>query len=573
MRKPVVIVLLLALLAGAGWWWLRPKAIDASAPLAFVPADTPYVMANIEPIPASLVAVSMAQMGMQSELLALQLQQARLSLSQLGDNGKPIVALLDALQAEFGGKSPEQQFALLGVDPASTRFAIYGLGVSPVFRISLTDPDALRQTVGRLEAQLGMPLANASVGEHSYWQFALADAPVQAIAAIVGNHLVLSMAARDADEATLRSVLGLDRPAQSLLASGGLNELNSEFGFGPSLSGYFDSHRAVAAVLGRPSLADQSLFAALAIPPLNPDAQCREEYTALASAWPRAVFGYTRLDTERADALSVLESRADIATQLMRLRAPMPGLQTITADTTANFGFSVNLVELPKLITEFTGAIAASPWQCAQLAPLNKAAADAAKQANNPGLSMAAPLFSGMHLALSSIQWDADATIPEVAGRLVIASGNPASLLGMARSMLPGLGQAQIPDDGSVVALPEQPGLPITTPMFAAMQGNAIAIGLGESEQSGLAAFLASDAKDQPLLVAGATGAFYGQFGEWQLRMLPDGVDAATRETAEQEAKLMAALYPKMFRRAEARVDVTERGIEMSQTVWMPHTP
>lgn len=573
MRKSVVIVLLAAVLAAAGWWWLRPKAIDAAAPLAYVPADTPYVMANLEPLPPDLAAMWMLQMGMQRELLSLQLEQARQALTTAGANGKPMLDLLDALEAEFGGKTTQEQMALLGLDLAKARYALYGLGLTPVMRIELAHPEALTQTIARIETRLGSALPQAKLGEHTYWQFGPASAPVQGIAAVIDGQLVLSATARNASEAVLRSVLGLDRPAQSLLASGGLAEINRAYGFTSTLSAYFDSTRALTAVTGAMNPADQALFAALAIEQPKPDAQCLAEYTALAQAWPRMVGGYTRLDADRADALGIFEARKDIATALMRLRAPMPGLKTITADTPFNLGFSVNLVELPKVVSEWASAIDAAPWQCPQLAALNQSARDAATQANNPALAVAAPLFSGLHATLSTLQWPADSMIPEFTGRLVVASQNPGSLLGMAKSMLPGLGQAQIPDDGSVVALPQQAGLPIEAPLFAAMQGNALALGIGSDEQAALPAFLASDAQDQPLLVIGMTGAFYGQFGEWQLHLLPPGADPAQREQAEKEAKAMAELYPKLFHRIDARIDVTERGIEMTQKMAMPQTP
>jgi len=573
MRKPIAIVLLLAVLAAAGWWWLRPKALDAAAPLAFVPANTPYVLANLEPLPAALVAAAMQQMGMQRELLSLQIEQARQALSKAGDSGKPILELLDALQEEFGGKSLEQQLALLGLDPGKARFAFYGLGLTPVLRIELANPEALRQTIGRIESRLQSALPQAKLGDQAYWPFGSATSPVQVIAAVIDHQLVLSTTARDADEPTLRRVLGLDRPAQSLLASGGLADLNREFGFTSAFSGYLNSARVLESIVGELSVADRALLTALSITPPSPDAQCRSEYLALAQAWPRMVGGYTQLDASGAEALGIIEARKDIASALMRLRAPMPGLNTISADTPFNLGFSVNLVELPKLVAEWAGAIDKAPWQCPQLAALNQSARDAATQANNPALAVAAPLFSGLHAVLSTLQWPADAAMPDFTGRLVVASANPGSLLGMAKSLLPGLGQVQIPADGSAVALPQQPGLPLTAPLFAAMRGHALALGIGADEQARLTDFLASDAQEQPLLVVGATGAFYGQIGEWQSRLLPANADPALREQAENQARLMADLYPKLFRRVDARIDLTARGIELTQKVVLPQSP
>ena len=54
--RDAALVVMLALVAACG------RKVDDTAPLAFVPADTPYVFANTEPMPDAAVANWRAQM-------------------------------------------------------------------------------------------------------------------------------------------------------------------------------------------------------------------------------------------------------------------------------------------------------------------------------------------------------------------------------------------------------------------------------------------------------------------------------------------------------------------------------
>lgn len=574
MKKTIaVLVPIMAVAAAVAlgvWWWIGRERPDANAPLAFVPADTPYVLANLEPLPDEVAAVMLKQIGLQGELMTLQLSTLKDTLDKAGERGALARRAIEAVEAEHAGKTPEQALALWGLT-LKARAAFYGLGLSPVLRVELAHPEAFAATLERIEARIGQSLPRGRIGEQEYFDLGLAGQPLGAVVAVIGSHLVLAPRPREASEPVLRSLLGLDRPARSLQRAKGLAALNREFGFVPSFSGYLDSRRLLAALIDAPSAPDLAAFEALAVPRPDPSPECRSEYQALAEALPRAVFGYTRLEAERADALGVLEVRRDIAAELMRLRAPMPGLAAVDADTPFNFGFSVRLATLPQVIGEFAGRVEQSPWQCPQLAFLNAGAQRARAQAGNPALFAAAPLFSGAHLLLSRLEWSPGQALPEAAGKLVVASDNPASLLAMAKGLLPDLATVDLPDDGSVVALPTPAGLPVDAPLYAARTAHAIAVALGEGEDRDLPGFLAGDEDEQPLLVAGATGAFYANLADLSLRALPEDADLAQRARAEREAARLREIYTALFRRMELRLDLTERGIELRDSVLMPH--
>ncbi len=116
-----------------------------------MPADTPYVFANVEPMPQAVVdeyADMMKQMwpsmfGTYSRLL----DEAR----DLTDEQRKVArAILDEVKAlAEKGSGADAGFT------SAAHFATYGVGLIPVVRWELADPQKLRDTVARVEGKAG----------------------------------------------------------------------------------------------------------------------------------------------------------------------------------------------------------------------------------------------------------------------------------------------------------------------------------------------------------------------------------------------------------------------------------
>src|SRR5689334_9624089 len=108
---------------------------SAPAILAPVPADSPYVLALVDPISEALRAKMMAR-------LDAQLTQSMQKLEALSgvDRSKlePGARALLALGDELHGVKPSQWFEKLGLNERG-RFVIYGLSLWPVLRADITD--------------------------------------------------------------------------------------------------------------------------------------------------------------------------------------------------------------------------------------------------------------------------------------------------------------------------------------------------------------------------------------------------------------------------------------------------
>jgi hypothetical protein len=333
-------------------------------------------------------------------------------------------------------------------------------------------------------------------------------------------------------------------------------------------SGYFDSAKLVA-VLKAPATPLENSFLAAMGEKEKPkvDATCAKEYDALAAAWPGANFGVNELNPQHVAVRGVLQTRADIAKDLMTLRAAMPGMDA-AKDSFFHFGVSLDLTKLPELATKYADATASSPWQCPQLTGLNKTMEQSKTNANNPMVIGYAPKFHGLHAIVDKLELKDDSPMPDIAGVLVIGSNDPNSLLAMAGSFMPDIAKVGLKFDGAPKALPSLPGLPPNTPVFAAMTDKLLAISIGAGEDAKLAAAMKLDDTQQPLLAAGARSDIYHLIAKQMRKTAQTQQDPQTQAMMERQAKSMD-MEADWFKRAELRIETTEQGIELHESIDM----
>lgn len=568
MRRIIIAVALLAAL-GIGLWFAfgrgsaGPGGAD-DAPLAFVPRETPYVFANLEPFPATLAEHWLQQMDIGAKLWQAQLDAAIRTLEGTRPDATEL-KWLRAARAELEGKTMAQVFDALGYD-LQGRFAFYGIGFAPVMRLTLADPARFRAFVARIEAAGGQALPRASVDGQEYWQLAAPDGKLRGILAVQGEHLVLTLAPAGDDD-SLRVLLGLERPAEDMRDGRELVALNGDFGYLPYASGYVDSRRLAALLAAAPTPLEAAFLAALGTTRPAHDASCAADFERMAGALPRFSGGYTALDAKHMRMVSRIETSPGIAQDLMKLRAPMPGLAQ-AANAPFNLGLSLQLAQLPTVVNGWAGAVAAKPWQCPSLAWLNEGFASTRTQASNPVIFGAAPVFRGLHAIATRISFPAGSDTPDFGGKLLLGSPNPTALVAMAKSFAPALASLDLKPDGKVQPLPVLPDLPMQLPTWVAMNDTVLALAIGEGEDADLADYLATDASQQPLLVLGYSGELFARFNRQMLERAGDDANPEAAAAQKQSIEMISQLYAQI-RRTELRIEFDERGVVMAQTADM----
>lgn len=538
------------------------KSADNAAPLAFVPADTPYVYANLEPAPA---AVTQQWSRRMHEYLPAVLDIYESALAKIGAT-KPedahAIAAARALIDTVKTHDTWDKLRELGLKP-DMRMAFYGVGLAPVLRFELGDAAKFRAAIADIERKSGASLPSARIGDQDYWH--LDAESISAMFAIEGSQFVATAAPANASDALKRSLLGLDRPAKSLAASGDLEKLAKQYGYSNYGEGYVDIVGIAGRLTSPPQGSDREIATALGQPTTGSDAACTSEYLGLARKFPRLVVGANEMSPQRVRIGAQLEMQPALAAQLATALGAAPGTGK-AGEGVLDVALSLPVLKLKDFLLLQANAVAAKPFTCASLATLNAGFADL-KAKFDITVPPPASDLTGIRFTLDSFDLGASAdAMPLVTGKLLMASDNPTVALAMAQMAAAPLKDLKLAPDGKPVALPAGIVPMLDAPAFAAMSSTGLAIAVGKGEDTGLGAYLNAPAASEPVFWRmHFSGKFYGMlahvFARTQALMPAD-----KQAEMEQQSKLMAT-YENWIRSADIEMVATPTGIALRETV------
>jgi hypothetical protein len=457
---------------------------DKDAPLAFVPADTPYVAASLDKLDDDAYEAMLNQVN--TELPGQVAQMKAMAQDMEAKGNVDGSHLMKAVAAEFDGKTAEAALKNLGLD-IKTGSAIYGLGLSPVARVSLADPAAWEAFVGRLETAYGKKLETADAGGQAYRHVAISDTGIQLVIATVGKQAVVSLLPADAAQPMIRQALGADRPEKNLQEDGRLADLAKDKGYKDYAVGQIDLTRLLPLIaagkdpLFAAFIKQQSAKTGEPVPALPPS--CQTEASRIAARVPSISFGYTKLDLHHQSQRVDIALADDITKAFSGLKVELPGLGQ---DASAPFDVSLALPveQIRTFVTAQSEAVAAKPFECPAFANLN----DSFTKLGSTMQQAAIPPFGdirGVRIVIDSFKPAASAAqMPQVTGRVVLATRNAPGLLAMGQAVLGG--DFKLAGDGKPAALPANIVGMLGMPGWAAMNGQAIAIGVGPGEDAKL---------------------------------------------------------------------------------------
>ncbi|MCA9527244.1 MAG: hypothetical protein KC549_13220, partial [Myxococcales bacterium] len=457
-------------------------AIAAEALLAPVPADTPYVMANLAPLPADF----QAKLGTALDPL-LKKFEAELVKEKASLGDSPEDKLGKAIVEELEGNLSRAGMEKLGLDP-DMRFVIYGMGLMPVLRMQLKDAATFQATVARVEAKAGLKAPTAKLGDQTYW-LVQEDGMTIAIA-VVGNFLVAGVVPDALAPKALPLMFGQAAPSAS--ASAAFKASAQKHGF-QGFAGYIDATIIASTVMGDAQGLSGEIFTALSkgeapvLPPV-----CKTEISGMVANFPRVAFGYTEVSGQRIAARYILEAKPALAQELKGLTNAVPGLGKDEGALLA-FGAGLNLQKALDFAKAKAGAVKAAPYQCPLLADFNTGMgqmADGLAAAPIPPFVMG---VRGFNVVIKDGKMGQNGPTG-VRGTAIFAADKAPELLEMAKGMVPPLAGVQVTADGKATPLP--PGLipPVVEAPHIAMSANAIAISVGPGEEQALPGLVSAKA-------------------------------------------------------------------------------
>lgn len=559
-----VVLLGTALIVGAVAIALFYPRSDKNAPLAFVPADTPYVVANLDTLGDA--TYKLLQERADHDLPGA-LVMWRLLAKDVAEMDSHAGDLMNAFIKELDGKPLATIAQNLGLR-LNGHSAIYGLGLSPVARFEIDDAKAFEAFLVRMETAYGKPLDTAKIGDTSYRRYVSSNTGVELVVGTAGNQAVVAVLPADVSESMLRLALGLDRPAKSLQDDGRLQDLAKAKGYKKWLIGQIDiAQLAPLAASGTDPLYqsvstawmrsqmdehDKATATAFQFP-----AECQSDIKRMAARMPAISLGYTRLDDKHQDMRIDVRLAADITKAFSGLSIDMPGLGA-PGDAPLDVTIGVPIDAVRTFWQAQADAVAAAPFKCEMFANLNQGFVTIGEAVAKTAISPANE-FLGVRVALDKVDLKGNGDTPDIAGRVVLGTKNPEGLLAMAKMASSQLAALDVKTDGKAVAIPADAIPSQVLPMaflkaWLAMGPKALGVAIGTGQDTKLSDVVTAKGGDAGLIARmHVTGDMYGQ---WLQTVFQKSVDRADLAQDDDE------LSPEERAKAKQQLDLAKQQIE-----------
>jgi hypothetical protein len=537
---------------------------DTAGLLKFVPADTPYVFGTLAPPPDDFMDAIEPKLdrllAAYSDMLAAAVAHGLAEAEAEGDGDAASAETINAVVAELRSLMSVQGLKDAGITRDSTAI-IYGNGLLPVIRVSLSDPTLFEDTFARIEAEAGEQLPVAEVDGTPYRY--VEDEDVRFIVATVGTELVLTIAPVVLDESSLARLLGLTLPAKNIAETGELHDIAEHYGYLHDYVGLVDTVRLADTFIEQPAGLDALLLEMAGYDAATLSDACKSELRSLVSVAPRMVTGYSEVSAERIRSNLVVELRGDIAPEFSTFVSTVPGLGA-TYDGLLSFGMSFDIEAVRSFFDKQVAALQEDPWECEHLADAQNGLFAAREKALAQPVPPVVYDFRGFLAVVNELEgFELGSKLPpeSIDASFLLAIDNAQGLLAMGQAMIPQLAELAIEPDGKARQFDLPQGGADIDRAWVALTESAIALSVSEDAEAALPALLAAESKTPAPFVSADIDAaqYYSLLGEAMRTSDDEEMSEEMREVMSEVFDAAADFYDRI------RVDVTftGRGIEI----------
>ena len=532
------------------------RHVAPNAPITFAPADTPYVFANLRAAPES-VTQAWGQDG--GALLSARIRQFGQLADVFGQSDPTIAAVVDAIKDELAGISSGKELVQATGFSQSALYAIYGVGDVPVARVELASPDTFKAFWARVEKRAGVTTPPATVDNQTYSAVGGADGKLHLLVAVEGKQLVITIAPANAGPTMLKQLLGMAKPASN--AADKLARIDSQHDYSDYGSGFVDLPRLFDNLYGGKDAITWEIAKDLGGSLANP--ACGGEFASLAGQAPLLTGGMHTYTAAQITASIDAQLSPALLGALTTLKQPVPGMGGKIDNLMFDVVLALPLQRWQAFIKGRAEAAARKSYQCPALQSLN----DFAKTAANPPVQMPPEAASLLGVRVVLDKWDVG---PQITGRVLVASSNPAELAQKIQQTLPQFALKTIPIDGKPVAFDLPPRVQAMlgggSQGWIAANANALAMGVGDGEDSETVAMLTAPAGNGDVLMrTHFDGRMYQLLGSWIGRMAALGSPANQAQVQDQVA--MFNQMGKLIGSADVDVKLDDRGLHIESDV------
>ena len=537
--------------------------------LQYIPADSPYVLASVEPLPDSVMdklepkldRVLASYEGLLQETMKAIEAEAAAQVDSDVDADK-----ISAVFGELGSLMSVEGMRNAGFSRDSTA-ALYGVGLLPVLRIGVSDGALFDAALSRIEAKAGEKMSVAQIDGSAFRYVDAED--VKIIVATFKTQVVVTAVPVSFDDAQISRVLGLKLPATNIAEAGVLADIAAEYGYTGNYVGLVDIQRIVNTFTGDASGIDAALLALMEDDSPELSDVCKAEIREMGGIAPRLVMGYKSISEDGAETQAVIEMRDDLATGLTALATAVPGLGGDKGGL-MSFGMSLDVQAARDFYEARLDAIEDDPWECPQFADMQMGLA-AGRQALQQPVPPMVYDFKGFLAVINDLEGlDLASSMPptSIDGRMLLAMDNAPALLAMGAMMSPELAGLNLEPNGEPVAFNMPQMQAVANSVFVALQDNGLAMSFGDGMEAGLNDMLNAAAEDNGTFLSFSmdAGRYYSFIGEAMMlaeqddeKQMPPDMRAALNDV------MVAA--GSFYDRMSADFKFTEHGIEIDSNI------
>ncbi len=556
---------------------------DKVSLLDYVPADSPYVFANVTPLPDAVFEKLEPKIDQVLQSYDVLLQAiAGMAMEKAAADGD------DSEDAQKAVAVISELSSLMSVDglrgagfERKSTSVFYGYGLLPVLRFEVSNGALFESALSRIEEKAGEKMDVATIAGKPVRYIEAED--IKVLVSILEKQVVISVAPSTFSDEQLSKLLGLSAPKSSLADSGVLEDISSEYGFDDFFIGYIDIERIAVTVTGGASGLDKDLIALLEeLEKSDESAEsddvgesdelsdvCRAEIRSVAGLMPRMVMGYTAISPERFDSQFIVELRDDIATSLATLTAPVPGLSGDPGGL-FSYGMSIDVLAMRQFYEAQLDALDSNPFLCEEFADLQAGVEQGRTALQQPVPPMVYDFhgFYGVVQNIEGLNLATQTPPTSVDGRFLLAMDNAPALVSLAAMMSPELAGLNLQADGKPLKLDLPQAQMMGGDVFVALTDNALALSVGDGAETALPAMLAAEATNDGTFFSFSMDAarYYAFLSEAIALGEPDAENPMSPEFQAAMQEMMLAVS-NIYDRLSVDVRFTDKGIVVDSSV------
>ncbi|WP_026339293.1 hypothetical protein [Psychromonas ossibalaenae] len=496
--KKVLIIAAVAAAGAAGAYFINQQsASTAYNVLDYVPADTPIFTGQLEPFPLKDYLASAPVMStpnsdeMFDELYAESTEKVNFFLN-IFKTYQNSIKDADLLIKTFGF-------------PEELRAYFYTLGLMPVMKIEVENPQAVWDLLDKSELESGFTHTKGTLQTVNYRAYQLSDdsdeQKVELIIAQDRGLLTLTLNTSFNNQALLSTALGLTPVEDSLAKSGVIEQTIKKYNFDSASVGFINHIEIIKALTTSDGnqLARQLDSLAAYFGEERPlaaiqTAECASDFNSIAENWPRTVFGYTNLDINKKESTlemdTIIESKNQaVLDALKTIRGYIPEYTADVENNVFAMGLGIDVSLLAGSLTDIWSDLQTPTYTCAPLAELQ---AEISQSGESIGmLSMGANVANGVKGISTAVldytisQINGDPMIENLDALFSVSSDNPELLFNSMKMFSPEFQHIQLSSTsqpielGGIFPIPAQLNI---APKLA-IKGNHLVIYNGEKGQ------------------------------------------------------------------------------------------